>query len=505
MRRWQSIDSHIRTQLNPYMGARQITLIGEALWKSYPIARKRTGKGKRKGDGSEIVSDATIRAEMTTIRAIMAYAVEKKLIPNLSPFKAVPGLKKVSREEFTPREYRKLHTYARTKWKEKARSSYVGWYRKMVYWFILVMTNTGMRPPEARNLRWRDVEIRSDSQGRPFVAMNVRGKGKFRTLVAPIQVAEYLDEIKAISPAKGPDDPVFCTRKGEVAVSLYNSPLGHLLLHSKLLFSASGSRRSTYCFRHTYATFRLTEGVDSLFLAKQMGTSVKMIEDHYGHVSPDKNAERILQGLPGWGAASDAAVATFAEVNDASPPQDGASAKPKRKKGREKSRSSSTAAAIFRRDHRAPRPARGEFAKAGNAEAEKSINAVADQFRVTSRSLRARGLNTEDPPGRASNRRHRRDTSRQFVRTRTVWSPQPIQIEQTVLNCACTNPDCIIGSFRHSEGSWNKKQPVGEVESSGSSSSAAPCQRRGSRSRICRQCSSPPHERRSLPSWRRSS
>ena len=31
-----------------------------------------------------------------------------------------------------------------------------------------------------------------------------------------------------------------------------------------------------------------------------MGTSVKMIEDHYGHVSPVKNAERILQGLPGW-------------------------------------------------------------------------------------------------------------------------------------------------------------------------------------------------------------
>jgi integrase len=36
------------------------------------------------------------------------------------------------------------------------------------------------------------------------------------------------------------------------------------------------------------------------FLAKQMGTSVKMIEDHYGHVTPVKNAHRILQGLPGW-------------------------------------------------------------------------------------------------------------------------------------------------------------------------------------------------------------
>ena len=34
--------------------------------------------------------------------------------------------------------------------------------------------------------------------------------------------------------------------------------------------------------------------------AKQMGTSVKMIEDHYGHIRPVKNADRILLDLPGW-------------------------------------------------------------------------------------------------------------------------------------------------------------------------------------------------------------
>jgi integrase len=31
-----------------------------------------------------------------------------------------------------------------------------------------------------------------------------------------------------------------------------------------------------------------------------MGTSVQMIEDHYGHITPIKNAAIILQGLPGW-------------------------------------------------------------------------------------------------------------------------------------------------------------------------------------------------------------
>lgn len=42
------------------------------------------------------------------------------------------------------------------------------------------------------------------------------------------------------------------------------------------------------------------------FLAKQMGTSVKMIEDHYGHITPVKSADQILKGLPGWEAVAPA-------------------------------------------------------------------------------------------------------------------------------------------------------------------------------------------------------
>ncbi len=43
------------------------------------------------------------------------------------------------------------------------------------------MCNTGMRPrpPEAKNLRWRDVAIREDAQGRNFVVLHMRKKTSF--------------------------------------------------------------------------------------------------------------------------------------------------------------------------------------------------------------------------------------------------------------------------------------------------------------------------------------
>jgi len=322
--RWRVLDSHIRTQLNRYVGSVQINLIGEDRWRSYPMWRQSNGKGRSGGR----VSEGTVRSEMATFKAVMAYAASKKYIRESQVFKGKLPLSKVRREEFTPTEYRKLHTFARS-WIKQARTELGTWYRTMAYNFILIMTNTGMRPSEGRNLRWRDVSIRTDNQGRKFVVLNVRGKGKHRSLVAAGNVADYLDRIRATSGATEPDDFVFTVnpgkkaeaeakefeakvragkasqedrprKKGDVARTLYHSLIERLLIESGLLHSSSGSRRSTYCFRHTYATFRLTEGVDVYFLSKQMGTSVKMIEDHYGHVTPVKNADRILQGLPGW-------------------------------------------------------------------------------------------------------------------------------------------------------------------------------------------------------------
>ncbi|MCC7037602.1 MAG: tyrosine-type recombinase/integrase [Alphaproteobacteria bacterium] len=303
LHRWRIQDSHIRTQLNRFLGKHQITLIGQDRWQEYPVWRQRNGKG-RSGDK---VSDATIRTEMATLKSVMLYAASKQYIRDSQVFKGKIPISKARREEFTPQEYRQLHTFAR-KWVKEARGDNNEWYRTVAYNFLLIMCNTGMRPSEAKNLLWKDVDIQTDKHGRQFVRLAVRGKGKHRNLVAASNVATYFERIKEISKAAKPDDWVFTTDKGDRARTLYHSLIERLLIESKLQKSSSGSRRSTYCFRHTYATFRLTEGVDVYFLAKQMGTSVKMIEDHYGHVNPVKNAERILQGLPGWESITPPAI-----------------------------------------------------------------------------------------------------------------------------------------------------------------------------------------------------
>jgi integrase len=309
--RHENVVSIIRTQLTPYAGSNQVNLVGQDKWEKYPLWRRSNGKGI-----NGRVSDATIRTEMSIFRSIMVYAAGRKYIPESHIFKGKLPLSKARREEFTPEEYRKLHTFARG-WTKKARTPFHEWYRTMAYNFLLIMCNTGMRPPEAKNLLWQDVDIRGDKQGRKLVVLRVRGKGKFRELVAAGNVAEYLERVRAVSKATEEKHRVFTTIKGTPAASLYSGVIALLLKDSGLLFSASGSRRSTYCFRHTYATFRLSEGVEVHSLARQMGTSVKMIEDHYSHITPLRNAERILQGLPGWEpiTAAPLAAAELGRVN----------------------------------------------------------------------------------------------------------------------------------------------------------------------------------------------
>ena len=295
--RVMNIKNKVKGPLNTYVGSTQIHLVTQDRWSEYPLWRRENGTGRRNG----IISDSTIRIEMSMFAAIMNYAISKRYVPAHHRFEGMPKLKSARRDEFTLEEYRKLHSAGR-KWMKEATTPQGVWYRQMCYNFVLVMCNTGMRPPEAKNLRWRDITKAKDKDGTDILVIYVRGKGKERNLIAPQSVGDYLERVRALSKATKPDDPVFTIINGKPAVWLYRDTVEELLKYAKLRDGPSGIPRTTYCFRHTYATFRLSAGVDVYILAQQMGTSVKMIEQHYGHVNTIKHADRVLMGIGGWDA-----------------------------------------------------------------------------------------------------------------------------------------------------------------------------------------------------------
>ncbi|MGE0022063.1 MAG: tyrosine-type recombinase/integrase [Hyphomicrobium sp.] len=375
----------IESALEAYVGSTQVHLIGDELWGGYPAWRRENGAGRNKRNGVRevtaavaeqlaarnaaaqtkalhsrgiyrgklleskssavlesrtvaFISDATIRFEMSIFAAVMNFAIKKRYVPASQRFEERPKLKTMRRDEFTLEEYRKLHVVGRAWVKASSKPSSL-WYRTVAYNMILIACNTGMRPSELKNLRWRDIMPAKDREGREIVVLFVQGKGKSRKLVAPKSVGEFLDRIRAISRATAPDDRVFTTTTGEPAKSLYKRLIEDVLTEAALREGAHGVPRSTYCFRHTYATFRLQEGVDVYFLAEQMGTSVKMIEDHYGHVNTIKHADRVLQGMAGWDPAAgsdevDAKASKAAATRDKAPRSKGSKPKGQRNKPR---------------------------------------------------------------------------------------------------------------------------------------------------------------------------
>ncbi len=295
--RAMNVKNKVDGPLNAYVGSTQVHLVSQDRWSEYPLWRRENGVGRRNG----IISDSTIRIEMSIFAAIMNFAIAKKYVPASQRFEGMPKLKSGRRDEFTLEEYRKLHSVGR-KWMKEATTPQGIWYRQMCYNFILIMCNTGMRPPEAKNLRWKDITKAKDKDGTDILVIYVRGKGKERKLIAPQSVGEYLERVRALSKATSPNDAVFTIINGKPAVWLYRDTVEELLKYAKLREGPSGIPRTTYCFRHTYATFRLSAGVDVYILAQQMGTSVKMIEQHYGHVNTIKHADRVLMGIGGWDA-----------------------------------------------------------------------------------------------------------------------------------------------------------------------------------------------------------
>ena len=152
--------------------------------------------------------------------------------------------------------------------------------------YILILANTGIRIGEARKLRWRDVSDTRTLNGESRVVLTVRGKTGEREVVGNVGVEDYLDTLRSLrtdelSAEPPPDEFVFCHPDGSI-IGSFKKNFYRALWEAGVLYGSDGKRRVPYSLRHTYATMRISEGVNVFQLAANMGTSVEMIEKFYG-------------------------------------------------------------------------------------------------------------------------------------------------------------------------------------------------------------------------------
>jgi len=163
--------------------------------------------------------------------------------------------------------------------------------------FVFTQFWTGMRPSEAIALRWSDVDLKaaraSITKSRYYGSENAtKTSGSERDVVLLPMVVELLKATKPLHATES--DYVFKNHEG--------SPINEDKWRKKHWYRALralGTKpRKFYATKHTYISVALSAGCNLKWLAEQCGTSVAMIEKHYGrYINDDGDAPlRALLG-----------------------------------------------------------------------------------------------------------------------------------------------------------------------------------------------------------------
>ena len=238
----------------------------------------------------------TLHEESMVISQIFRFAaskqyIENERIPDLSP----PVKWSTNRRyPFDNKEITKIRVELACRTNEATPARVDAWLRLITR--VQLMVDTGMRPTEANNLKWGDYQLWYKHEDETtYTNIFVHGKGKQRILITDEWVGNALDRYKKNRrPNAKNDEYVFTTIRDGKQATRDNDMFGEVLKGLGLLKDKKGNNRTLYSLRHSYATHRLLDGnVDWNLLSMNMGTSVKMLKDHYGHVIPQQKAAEI--------------------------------------------------------------------------------------------------------------------------------------------------------------------------------------------------------------------
>ena len=242
-------------------------------------------------------SESALGTVATVLRGVFDTAVRHDAmleanVPSIKNSKRKAGAQRSTRRPaFSDDDYKRLTVYMR-QWCKSGRDDAQNQRRKLLRDYVLFLVSSGLRPgTETDNLLWQHVSEFTGTDRKQYLQISVTGKTGTRTAVPMERAKDYLDRIKQRQIAQTGVEPlgsqhVFATPDGNhVAHDSLRPIFCSLLAEMNMETDNTGNRYTLYSCRHTYATFRLMRGeVEIKALAENMGTSVLMIDQHYGQV-----------------------------------------------------------------------------------------------------------------------------------------------------------------------------------------------------------------------------
>ena len=285
----------INKYLIPFFGTYTIEKITIELVKDF--------EGWRIAMMGKIPMSSTKRNHASAYIRVINLAKERGVISStrVIPMLDSKGEKSVARPAFTDEELEVLIAFVPS-WIDSSYTPRTRLMRVLCGAYIEFLVNTGIRHgTEALPLRWKHLQWHWIGE-KKYLRIWVSGKTGPRYLIAKNEVIAVLERLMrwqdlpyatldALIEAKL-DKLIFRLTTGEQISNMENI-FRNLMKHSGLMYDIGGQRRTLYSLRHTYATRALAKGVDIHTLARQMGTSVLMIEKHYSKITPMLSAEKL--------------------------------------------------------------------------------------------------------------------------------------------------------------------------------------------------------------------
>ena len=290
--------SVIERYITPYFKNRYITTVSARDIAEFEVWRNE--KLGRTPAASTLLTFASAWQRIQTTAINRGWLSQHTPVPR---FSVSNGTRAQSRPAFTAEEIERLRAFMGG-WVGGGREKRTREMRVLVRDYVELLILTGMRHgTEAMRVRWRHCEWYVDREGQRYLRIWVSGKTGERQLIAKHAAVAVLERIAArdrLCTGRTLDE-IFAERIDALLFRFadgtqpyyFNAVFERLLAAADLLRDGTGQKRTLYSLRHTYATLELRAGTDIHTLAKQMGTSVLMLERFYSKLNATLAAAQL--------------------------------------------------------------------------------------------------------------------------------------------------------------------------------------------------------------------